>query len=759
MVKHIMRQSRRKLAVLALLGLIVSLLTVISGTAQAAPLIPSLQWPAVTAAPYYGRIVPNPSGGVTVGCALDGSGQDLTTYNASGVVTSQISRTTQIDGVSNCIGDVVGDKNGDVYGVPWGITTGTNHAFGANLLAYSGNTLKWKYPIGCTQSQPSHYAVGANGNIYATNYSSSDGYVHLIGLTPNVAAGQTQPTKVLDVKVANDCTMKVFPYRDGVMLQGQSSGFRFYSYNGNLVAQPSSVANAYYAKVNADGLLFSYSTVAGGGFTSVSVSAYNPGQNQVTWTTSASTTGANVNFTTLYPIPGGGVVVLMLEQKMYGGMPVVPTQYHWNVVTLNASGIKVGPAFIEMAGTDGSSPTITTDTSGKVIVLQQLLQATTPTGTYPATEPAVSIGTLDAGTGTVVQSGILQGNTNVPSGQLYGYSLNYIGDNGPVNGPNTLFVQARCAGSCPNNDTNTKMYPVTMTGNGMDYPRGNVLAAYPRPSTAYMALGDSFSSGESLSPFATGTDLPGVNTCHRSSSAYPSLIAGTSAKIPALGANDFRACSGAITTNLWDVAQWNEGIQTDRYPDTTTTLVTLTIGGNDIGFPAFGKACATPFSSCDVGTTAYTNAVNHINGDLAGNLTAAYQNILLVAPNAKIYVVGYPQVVANKLVTDPDDTRCPTLEGGNTKYGNARAARSIVTQLDQKISATVTAVGNSRLHYVPVDGSTSPFVGHEVCGTDPTSWFQNINQWVNNPSYVFHPNALGQQYGYAALVGAAINAG
>lgn len=129
-----------------------------------------------------------------------------------------------------------------------------------------------------------------------------------------------------------------------------------------------------------------------------------------------------------------------------------------------------------------------------------------------------------------------------------------------------------------------------------------------------------------------------------------------------------------------------------------------------------------------------------------------------MAPNAKVYVIGYPQVVANKLVTDPIDPRCPTLSQGTTNYGNARAARYIVGQLNQKISATVAAINNTRLRYIAADGSNSPFVGHEVCGTNSTSWFQNINQAVNNPAYVFHPNTLGQQ-GYATLIAPVINAG
>jgi hypothetical protein len=70
----------------------------------------------------------------------------------------------------------------------------------------------------------------------------------------------------------------------------------------------------------------------------------------------------------------------------------------------------------------------------------------------------------------------------------------------------------------------------------------------------------------------------------------------------------------------------------------------------------------------------------------------------------------------------------------------------------------VAAVNNSRLHYVEINAANSPFAGHEICGSSGTFWFQNVNQGCNDPAYVFHLNALGQQ-GYATLAETAINAG
>lgn len=81
------------------------------------------------------------------------------------------------------------------------------------------------------------YVVGANGNIYTTE-RRNDGDVRLIGLVPELAAGQTQPTKVLDIDIPDECGMMLYPYKDGIMLHGYSTGGAlFYSYGGQLVAQ------------------------------------------------------------------------------------------------------------------------------------------------------------------------------------------------------------------------------------------------------------------------------------------------------------------------------------------------------------------------------------------------------------------------------------------------------------------------------------------------------------------------------------------
>jgi hypothetical protein len=217
-----------------------------------------------------------------------------------------------------------------------------------------------------------------------------------------------------------------------------------------------------------------------------------------------------------------------------------------------------------------------------------------------------------------------------------------------------------------------------------------------------------------------------------------------------------------VTDNIWDVPQANEGIQIGRDPDPTIQLVTINIGGNDMGFSDFATQCV--ISSCDAGTVAYSTAVNKINNEVPGKLEMTYKKILQYAPNAKIYVVGYPQVIALKSPFDPDDLlRCPYMQDGASRWGDARAARDIVFRLDDQILTKVNQLralssDNMRLRYVPVnDPASSPFVGHEICGTSPTAFFQNVDKINPDRSYIFHPNQLGQN-AYATIVGGFINA-
>ncbi|HJP81019.1 MAG TPA: SGNH/GDSL hydrolase family protein [Candidatus Saccharimonadales bacterium] len=591
--------------------------------------------------------------------------------------------------------------------------------------------------------------MGADGNIYSIEASASKG-VHLVGLTPQALSGSLAPVKILDVQVSTSdgCFgYSIQAYRTGIVLfnrKGSSNIASFYTYSGKLLEGTRSLGFA--TSVNYYGQLLSYE-YTDSTFTTKVVSEYDPSSRRVVWKASSDAfLGPNVDIDDMKPMPDGGAILSVWY----------PDTSSWTLVRLSNLGKKVWERKLSnpLPINDRTGPDISVGTTGNIAAIYESNVATDDPS-HPSN--AITIQVHDT-SGTLVYNQSIKGNVDSSAGAVTGYSA-YMGMSWPV-WNNTLFIRVR-----HDPDQSWKLFAVKVPAFGRDYPLGALLEKLPPVTSPYVALGDSFSAGEGVEPFETGTNIKGTNECHRSKYAYSRLISGTSSKIPSLGSYGFRACSGAVTSNLTDKPQANEGVQIDPWSDPSIRLVTLTIGGNDIGFGDLAKACI--FDSCAKTSNVYKASLNKINTELPGKLTTTYKKILKYAPNAKVYVVGYPQVIANKKTGDDFDGRCfymydqanPTAR----TWSDVDAARSIVTELDKKISAAVNSVrglsaSNKRLVYVPVDGPTSPFNGHEICGTK-TSWFQNLDQAQNNQNYVFHPNKLGQELGYAAVVKAAINAG
>ena len=91
-------------------------------------------------------------------------------------------------------------------------------------------------------------------------------------------------------------------------------------------------------------------------------------------------------------------------------------------------------------------------------------------------------------------------------------------------------------------------------------------------SVHYVALGDSYSSGDGAGSYSDGS-------CRESSNAYPVLWANANA--PATFTNE--TCSGATTSSV---------ISTQLGAlSSATTLVSITVGGNDVGFASVMETC------------------------------------------------------------------------------------------------------------------------------------------------------------------------
>lgn len=728
-----MRRTRTPIT-LALAGLLASLIMFVSPGTAVAVESTELRWSAVNTGQYSQFTYADPKGGVTLGCNTSSSDSNgnVRSYNTSGQLVRNLPEDV-------CILRPAVDKSGDIYGYS---------SSQGDLLAYSGNTLKWRYATECSPTP----TVGADGNIYAAAETG-----RLIALSPNVKSGQALPEKVRDVPldIPLGCGAEFNAFKYGLWTSSGATTFFFYSYGGKKLAEFTTARRPVPVSVNANGLLIY-------GNQSI-VTAFDPMTNSQKWSINLSTLGRTISVAKLYATSDGGVVV-----QTSGTAP--------ELIKLNASGNHVREIWsktfpsVDNDGNEFGEIQGVANGHGKLALFRSANLKTSDSATKV---PAIGIAVLNVANGDLVFNKTLHGNLDATHGSLYGYQMDGDTSRGLAIGVDTVYVRAKCAGVCA--DTSAKLFPIKVPGMRLDYPRGTVLTINQpqQPAAgAYVAMGDSFSSGESVLEFEESSRTA-TNKCHRSEEAYSKVLSRDVTLAPFLGSDKFVACSGATTkhiTGQWSPADSDPDKNLDEAPQLAalsgnTQYVTITIGGNDIGFPQFGEECF--WRLCDSSTSIYTQTVGKIDNELPAKLDTAYRAILTKAPNAKIYVLGYPQVVADKATTDPYDQRCFYMyDGENTanEWADAQAAREIVTKLNQKISAKVTGIRGlnsdyyQRLSYVPLDGATSPFNGHETCGTG-TSWFQNVDQAVIDKNYIFHPNKLGQAEGYAAAMKATLNAG
>jgi lysophospholipase L1-like esterase len=224
----------------------------------------------------------------------------------------------------------------------------------------------------------------------------------------------------------------------------------------------------------------------------------------------------------------------------------------------------------------------------------------------------------------------------------------------------------------------------------------------------YVALGDSYSSGVGAGNYTSDS-----GSCDRSTNAYSYLW--KTAHSPASYVSV--ACSGATTAS----------VNSSQISALTgaTTLVSITVGGNDVGFATIMQTCVLQ------GTSACVAAVNaaeaKANSALAGLLGGTYSRIRSAAPNAHVVVLGYP------VFYDLSKSLCIGLSGtSRSKIDEG------INLVDGIIAATAGSYGFS---YGDV---RSTFGSHEIC--DSSSWLHSLNFLDLTESY--HPTAAGQSGGY-----------
>jgi hypothetical protein len=288
----------------------------------------------------------------------------------------------------------------------------------------------------------------------------------------------------------------------------------------------------------------------------------------------------------------------------------------------------------------------------------------------------------------------------------------------------------------------------TYDGTGTDDVAFDAIAVQPLPGKPHdqvVALGDSYSSGEGASVTGGGdyypeTDINGGdadtrNACHRSRNAWsrkavlPSSAQPVGQRADGWDATmDYQllACSGAWTTNIVPrrteapvldgdhIEQYGELNQLDRgFVDENTTLVTLSIGGNDVRFADILSRCIVDeLHVCQDtvlgGDTQPMSAATPDRIALAeDHVVTVLKKIHTLAPHAKVVLMGYPRLL---------EFYGQCVPGISISEAGWLADMGVL--LDQHLGTAAGRANGTGSRWVWYSDPNAAFNGHGVCGFD-----------------------------------------
>lgn len=251
----------------------------------------------------------------------------------------------------------------------------------------------------------------------------------------------------------------------------------------------------------------------------------------------------------------------------------------------------------------------------------------------------------------------------------------------------------------------------------------------PTP-TEYVALGDSYTAAPKL---PTQVDVSTPGTCYQSDQNYPHIVE------RAIKPSSFTdmSCSGAFVKDLTEPQRTLNGTNAPQADalGARTKLVTIGLSGNDaeiltLFFKCAGEPrnpnkpsfCIEKFKSD--GKDGFLDAVHATAPKIEGMLTTVETR----APNAEVFVVGYPQI------TPSDGSDCPeemNFSGPDMAYLDT-ALRELNAQLKD-------AAKRHGMNYVD---TYTPSKGFNVCAPRDKRWIESV--LPTDPIYAMHPNGVGE---------------
>jgi lysophospholipase L1-like esterase len=251
---------------------------------------------------------------------------------------------------------------------------------------------------------------------------------------------------------------------------------------------------------------------------------------------------------------------------------------------------------------------------------------------------------------------------------------------------------------------------------------------------SYVALGDSFTAGP-LIPL----QIPPFG-CLKSDHNYPHLAA------PALNQQAFRdpSCSGAETEDMTQTQNVSPGPNPPQFDslDRHTRIVSIGIGGNDIGFSEIAESCASPTPTGHPCQDRYVvNGQDEISAriaETAPKVAAVLQGIRARSPKAAVFLVNYLPILP-----DSGPGCWPQVPIADEDVPYLRAKQKELNQM----LATQAAANGATL----VDAYTTG-IGHDACQIPLVRWVEPVAP--ASPAAPLHPNLFGMQATAQVLVDA-----
>ncbi|MFI7702290.1 SGNH/GDSL hydrolase family protein [Nonomuraea sp. NPDC049480] len=236
----------------------------------------------------------------------------------------------------------------------------------------------------------------------------------------------------------------------------------------------------------------------------------------------------------------------------------------------------------------------------------------------------------------------------------------------------------------------------------------------------YVALGDSYASGFGIIPVEH-------EACGRGKANYPHVLRTVYKSKSYTNA----ACGGATTRSIWNAHKGEPPQIKALKPD--TTLVTVSVGGNDIGFEKIVTECAFLGVQQPTGAPCQSKFKGGLEDDfkkLEPRIASVVIDIKRKSPKATVVLVGYPALVPASGATC-DRSEVPFAAGDfSFLHGTLVRLNTMIEEQARKAGAVYA-------------DTYKPSVGYHMCASDDKRMIQPLLADGRVAPAAAHPNLRG----------------